>query len=255
VTGGATAPVIALTRIVRHYGGVAALDGVDLRIAAGESILLLGPNGAGKTTLLRLLALLHPPTAGDYLLFGEPTRRGGDRMAQRRRLGFLAHQTWLYEHLTAEENLRFYAGLYGSAPGITALHAALDAVGLRHRREDAVRTFSRGMQQRLALARVLLHDPDLLLLDEPFTGLDREGAGRLQALVRTHAASRTLILATHDFAEALPLCTRLVVLADGRVAADRPTAGLGVAGIEAIYRDAVAPAAALPAGAGGPGAA
>ncbi len=190
MTGGASASAIRLTRIVRHYGGVAALDGIDLTVAAGESVLLLGANGAGKTTLLRLLALLARPTAGEYLLFGEPTRRGGDRLAQRRRLGFLAHQSWLYEHLTAEENLRFHAGLYALPPDRTAIETALDAVGLLARRADAVRTYSRGMQQRLALARVLLHRPDLLLLDEPFTGLDREGAERLRGLLQPHAAGR-----------------------------------------------------------------
>jgi len=253
VTGGPVAPAVRLARVVRHYGGVAAIDGVDLTVAAGESILLLGANGAGKTTLLRLLALLARPAAGDYLLFGEPTRRGGDRLMQRRRLGFLAHQTWLYEHLTAEENLRFHAGLYGLRPDGAAIEAALDAVGLRARRADPVRTYSRGMQQRLALARVLLHRPDLLLLDEPFTGLDRDGAERLRALLTTHAAGRTLILATHDVAEALPLATRVVVLARGRIAADRPTAGLTVAGVEAIDRQSSSAAAAAGPRAAGPG--
>jgi len=253
VTGGASAPAVRLARVVRHYGGVAALDGVNLTVAAGESILLLGANGAGKTTLLRVLALLARPTAGDYLLFGEPTRRGGDRLEQRRRLGFLAHQSWLYEHLTAEENLRFHAGLHGLRPDGAAIEAALDAVGLPGRRADPVRTYSRGMQQRLALARVLLHRPDLLLLDEPFTGLDREGAGRLRALLKRHAAGRTLILATHDVAEALPLATRVVVLAGGRLVADRPTAGLTVAGVEALDRQgSPAPAAAGPWAAGPP---
>ena len=253
MTGGASAPAVRLARVVRHYGGVAALDGVNLTVAAGESILLLGANGAGKTTLLRVLALLARPTAGDYLLFGEPTRRGGDRLEQRRRLGFLAHQSWLYEHLTAEENLRFHAGLHGLRPDGAAIEAALDAVGLPGRRADPVRTYSRGMQQRLALARVLLHRPDLLLLDEPFTGLDREGAGRLRALLKRHAAGRTLILATHDVAEALPLATRVVVLAGGRLVADRPTAGLTVAGVEALDRQgSPAPAAAGPWAAGPP---
>jgi heme ABC exporter ATP-binding subunit CcmA len=240
VSGGSSDPAVRLVRVARHYGGVAALDGVDLTVAAGESILLLGANGAGKTTLLRLLALLARPTTGDYRLFGEPTRRGGDRLEQRRRLGFLAHQSWLYEHLTAEENLRFHAGLHGLPPDAAAIEAAIDAVGLLTRRADAVRTYSRGMQQRLALARVLLHRPELLLLDEPFTGLDREGAGRLRALLKTHASGRTLILATHDVAEALPLATRVVVLARGRVAADCPTAGLTVAGVEALDRPGTA---------------
>ena len=242
MTGGAPAPAVTLRRVARHYGGVAALDGLDLTIAAGESVLLVGPNGAGKTTLLRLLALLIRPTSGEYRLFDEPTR-GGDRLARRARLGFLAHQTWLYEHLTAAENLRFYAGLYGIEASPATLRAALDEVGLGARRDDAAGTFSRGMQQRLALARVLLHRPDLLLMDEPFTGLDRQGAGRLRTLVREHAAGRTLILTAHDFPEALPLAGRVVVLAGGRVAADRSAAGLTPAGLETVYRDAVESAA------------
>jgi heme ABC exporter ATP-binding subunit CcmA len=250
----ADAPVaVELEGVGRAYGERVALRDVTLTLPRGATVAVFGANGAGKTTLLRVLALLARPTAGDYLLFGEPTRRGGDRLEQRRRLGFLAHQSWLYEHLTAEENLRFHAGLHGLRPDGAAIEAALDAVGLPGRRADPVRTYSRGMQQRLALARVLLHRPDLLLLDEPFTGLDREGAGRLRALLKRHAAGRTLILATHDVAEALPLATRVVVLAGGRLVADRPTAGLTVAGVEALDRQgSPAPAAAGPWAAGPP---
>ena len=243
VTGPAPAPAVVLSGVARHYGGITALDGVDLTVPIGASILLLGPNGAGKTTLLRVLALLARPTAGTLRLFGEALRRGGDRAATRRRIGFLAHQGWLYEHLTAEENLRFHAGLFGLRPDRDGLAAALDEVGLLARRADLVRTFSRGMQQRLALARVLLHRPDLLLLDEPFTGLDRRGVERLRARLAAAAAHRTLILATHDVAEALPLATRVVVLAGGRIAADRPAAGLTLSDLDAIDRAATTPAA------------
>ncbi|HKQ98196.1 MAG TPA: ABC transporter ATP-binding protein [Candidatus Polarisedimenticolia bacterium] len=243
MTGPASPPAVELLRVSRHFGGFAALDGVDLGIGTGERILLLGPNGAGKTTLLRMLALLVRPTGGTLRLFGEPTRRGGDRPARRRRIGFLAHQTWLYEHLTAEENLRFTAGLYDLPAPEAAIRRALDEVGLLHRRGDTIRTFSRGMQQRLALARVLLTAPDLLLLDEPFTGLDRQGAGALRLLVRERLPGRTLVLATHDIADALPLVDRVVVLAGGRVAADRPITGLAAAAVEAIYQDATAHAA------------
>ena len=229
------APTVEARGVVKHYGAHTALDGVDLVIAPGESILLAGPNGAGKSTLLRILATLLRPTAGALRLFGsEPG--GAGSAALRRRLGLLAHHTFLYAHLTALENLRFYAGLYGVALTPDRARSALSEVGLDARGDDPVRAFSRGMQQRLAIARAFLHGPDLLLLDEPFTGLDRDGIERLSGLLRARVRGAvSCLLATHDLAVALPLATRVVILAGGRVAADRPAAGLDPAALAALY--------------------
>ena len=235
--------MVETERLARRYGGLAALDGLDLRIGRGESILLLGPNGAGKSTLLRTLATLLRPSDGRLRLFGaDPST--SDRAALRRRVGLLSHHTFLYDHLTAEENLDFYGRLYGLRPAEGELRGALVEVALDDRRSEQVRTFSRGMQQRLAIARAFLHRPELLLLDEPFTGLDRQGADQLQAMLRDRIhAGATSVLATHDFPSALPLATRVVILAAGRAVIDRPTAGLDAAGLEEVYRRATRGAA------------
>jgi len=241
------APSVAARGLVKMYGGFAALDGIDLDIGAGESVLLLGPNGAGKSTFLRLVAMLQRPTSGTLKLWGDNPARA-DRTALRRRIGLLSHQGFLYDHLTAAENLIFYGRMYGLAMDAARAGGALAEVGLAGRRDDVVRAFSRGMQQRLALARTLLHDPEMVLLDEPFTGLDRQGARTLQSMLAARLGGRrTCLMVTHDFEPALPLATRIVILADGRVALDRPAAGLDAAGLDAIYRRATDLAAPVPA--------
>ncbi len=222
--------------LVKRYGAVRAVEKVDLSIRAGESVLLLGPNGAGKSTLLRILATLIRPTAGTLAIFGEETG-SADRLALRRRIGFLSHQTFLYEHLTGIENLEFYGRLYGVDNPQGRARFALRAAGLEDRGADLVRGFSRGMQQRLAIARAMLHDPEILLLDEPFTGLDRESSDRLlEALQAASGRQRTWVMATHDFATGIAAAGRVVVLSSGRVVEDRPVRGLDAAGLEAMFR-------------------
>ncbi len=148
---------------------------------AGEYVTLVGPNGAGKTTLLRILATLIRPTSGTVRIAGMDVARAGPEI--RRYIGFLSHRTLLYEDLTAEQNLRFYARLYGIPDASARMDELLQRVGLADRRHDLVRTFSRGMQQRLAVARALIHCPSILLLDEPYTGLGPDAAGALQSLL------------------------------------------------------------------------
>jgi heme ABC exporter ATP-binding subunit CcmA len=232
------APAVSAAALAKHYGPVPALDGLDLEIPPGQFVLLLGPNGAGKSTLLRLAATLLRPTAGTLRLLGQDPQ-GGDRIALRRRIGLLSHQSFLYDHLTGRENLEFYARLYGLSDAAREVARALEAAGLPDRGDDRVRGYSRGMQQRLAIARALLHRPDLVLLDEPFTGLDREAADRLQERLRAvRADGRTCLMTTHDFHSAAPFADRVIVLRRGRVAADRPAAGLDAAGLEALFRSA-----------------
>jgi heme exporter protein A len=235
--------VLAARGLTRRFGPLPALDGVDLDVPAGQSVLLLGPNGAGKSTLLRLCATVLRPSAGSLRLFGEDAG-GADRHRLRRRVGFLSHRTFLHHHLTGRENLLFYARLYALPDPAGAADAALRLAGLAGRGDDAAGGYSRGMQQRLAIARALLHDPALILLDEPFTGLDRDAADRLEERLRAERTrGRTFLLASHDLAGGLRLADRVVILRDGRVALDRPAAGLDPAALEGLLRRATGRAA------------
>jgi heme exporter protein A len=201
----------------RSFGGVPVLAGVDLALDAGEALVLLGPNGAGKTTLLRVLALLLRPGGGRLAIFGEDALAAPP--ALRRRIGYVGHESLCYPDLTAGENLAFYARLF-DVPEAPARIAELIAwAGLEAAARRPVRVYSRGMGQRLALARALLHRPDLLLLDEPFAGLDPDGVAALQErLAALRAAGHAIVLTTHDLERAAPIATRLAILHRGRIA-------------------------------------
>jgi heme exporter protein A len=188
----------------------------------------VGPNGAGKTTLLRILATLARPSSGTVHVAGLDLVRAG--IDVRRRVGFLSHRTLLYDDLTAEQNLGFYARMYDLEDAPARIDELLRRVGLAARRHDLVRTFSRGMQQRLAVARAVLHRPELLLLDEPYTGLDPVAGQVLTALLAELAGDgRTILLTTHDLARGLQVGQRLVVLAHGGVVHDVPRASVDLA--------------------------
>jgi heme exporter protein A len=206
--------VIEADNLTKTFAWVPVLNQVSCRIAAGEVVGVFGPNGAGKTTFLRLLATLLRPSAGTLTLFGSSPQEAHVR----RRLGFLGHDSFLYPDLTPIENLTFYGRAYAVPDMHTRIATVLQQVGLQQWGNTVVRTFSRGMEQRLALARVLLHEPDLLLLDEPYTGLDAQGVATLQsALTRMKAQGKTIILTTHDFAFGLELCTRAFIVNRGRI--------------------------------------
>jgi len=206
--------VVEAENLQKTFAWTPVLEGVSCRIGMGEVVGVFGPNGAGKTTFLRLLATLLKPSNGTLRLFG----RAPHESAVRRRLGFLGHDSFLYPDLTPIENLTFYGRAYGLSQVEERINTALEQIGLRDWGNTLVRTFSRGMEQRLALARALLHEPDLLLLDEPYTGLDSRGVTTLQTtLVRAKAQGKTVVLTTHDFALGLELCDRAVILHQGHL--------------------------------------
>jgi heme exporter protein A len=209
--------MIETRSLAKTFGLQPVLRGVDFEVAPGEFAALLGPNGAGKTTLLRILATLARPSFGQARIAGFPLPAGADEV--RRRLGVVSHHPLLYGDLTAEENLLFYARMYGLAQPAPRINTVLEQVGLAARRRDLVRTFSRGMQQRLAIGRAVLHDPEVMLFDEPYTGLDPDASAMLDGVLRDVAArGRTVLMTTHDLARALAVADRLMILAHGVIA-------------------------------------
>src|SRR5688500_295820 len=211
-----TAPRVETRALSRRYGRQRALLDVSLTCDGGEALALVGPNGAGKSTLLALLSTLARPTSGEILFDGRPAAEGG--AAVRRRLGVLGHDVSLYPELSARENLVFFARLFGVAGAGDRVTAALAQAGLTARADDMVGTFSRGMRQRLAIERALLHAPDVLLFDEPFTGLDEAAAEALIArLTRAREAGAVIVFSSHDFEYAERLATRVAVLDNGRL--------------------------------------
>jgi ABC-type multidrug transport system ATPase subunit len=217
----ADAPLVEARGLTRRYGAVRALNGVDLLLQRGEVLLVLGPNGAGKSTLLRSLAGLLRPTAGEVRIDGRLLSR--DDPGARRPIGLLSHQSLLYDELTLLENLVLAGTLYDLPDRRERARAALAAQGLGHRADDRPRSLSRGMLQRAAIARALLHDPALLLLDEPFTGLDAVAGDRLRDLLLEHCTGgRAMVIVTHHASEAWDLATRVGVLQQGRWGLESP---------------------------------
>jgi len=227
--------MIEVKALVKSFGPTTALRGVNLSVPEGQFVTLVGPNGAGKTTLLRILATLSRPTRGLVKIAGHDLAKGAAEA--RRKIGLVSHQTLLYGDLAAEENLRFYGRMYDVADLDTRITQVLEMVGLAHRRRDPVRTFSRGMQQRLAIARAVLHRPSLMLLDEPYTGLDQDAAARLEAVMSgVGTEGRTVVMTTHDLERGLAVADRVVILARGRVAFEAQRSELDGAAFMAAYR-------------------
>ena len=218
---------VRLTDVSRHFGRRRALSRVSLGVRAGEVLGLLGPNGAGKSTLLGMLATLVTPNTGEVIYGDRSAERWGS--ALRRHIGLLAHELHLYAELTARQNLTFFAELYGLNPA-AVVDAALERAALTERADDDVAGFSRGMRQRLALERALLHKPRLVLLDEPFTGLDDRSVSAVADRLRQLAAQGGIVLlATHDLDLADGLVTRVALIREGRLLADEPAFAVRVA--------------------------
>jgi ABC-type multidrug transport system ATPase subunit len=217
---------VTLTDVSRHYGRRRAVSRVSLTFQHGDIVGLLGPNGAGKSTLINMLATLVSPTSG-RVQYGDHGPLTG--MAVRKRIGLLAHELHLYPELSARQNLEFFARLYGLEPA-AAVPRALEASGLTERADDQVSAYSRGMRQRLALERALLHGPRLVLLDEPFTGLDDRAVTAVANRLRSLATSGAIVVvATHDLDVAEGLVTRVAVVRHGVLICDEP-AGSGLRG-------------------------
>jgi heme exporter protein A len=226
--------VIESRGLARRFAGVTALHGIDLSVTAGEAVALFGHNGAGKTTLLRLLAMLLRPSAGTIHMFGRATGDAGAFI--RSRIGFLSHQSFLYPDLTPTQNLEFYARMFGVQASAAQVAGLLEQVGLGGWAHRPVRTLSRGLEQRCALARALLHQPALLLLDEPYTGLDVDAAQMLSDTLRAaHAAGTTLLMVTHDMSRGFDLCSRGIILARGRLVWDGSLAASQRAAFDHAY--------------------
>jgi heme exporter protein A len=227
--------MIEIRSVSKSFGPRTALTDVSLSVEPGERVALVGPNGAGKTTLLRILATLTRATSGTIRIAGLDPARAGDEV--RRRIGFLSHHTLLYDDLTANQNLRFYARMYGLSNAPARIGVLLRLAGLSTLRHDPVRTFSQGMKQRLAVVRAVLHRPQLLLLDEPYTGLDIHAAQVVSDLLAEMTDEGcTTLMATHNLTRALAAGQRVIVLDRGRVVRDVQSDTVDAATFPEAYR-------------------
>lgn len=231
--------MITVKQLVKRFGLKTVLRGVDFTVQPGEFVALLGPNGAGKTTFLRILASLSRPSLGEVNIAGFKLPQEAAQV--RARLGVVSHLPLLYGDLTAEENLQFYARMYNLPNYELRITEVLEIVGLEARRRDLVRTFSRGMQQRLAIGRAVLHDPDVVLFDEPYTGLDQDASAMLDDVLKAVASKgQTVVMTSHDLARAEDLATRFDVLSRGVISASASRRELKRTNLLAFYKQALA---------------
>ena len=208
-------PAIIVRDLRKDFGYRQALSGINFDLNRGEFLTIFGPNGAGKTTLIKILSGLTRPTSGEAHVAGFDALSNDVRL--RREIGVISHASCLYLDLTAFENLLFYAKLYSLEDPEDKANQAIGEIGLKLRRNDKVGTFSRGMQQRLSIARAILHDPSVLFLDEPFTGLDLQGTNILKEhLHKLHTSKRTLVMTTHDISCGLEMCDKVAIQNQGK---------------------------------------
>lgn len=229
---------IETRNLTKVFGRNYALQGVDLKMMPGDFLTIVGPNGAGKTTLIRCLAALTKPSSGSVLLGGQELGNGAAEL--RRSIGLVTHQPMLYDSLTAAENLRFYGRMYDVPRVEERVQQMINYVGLRHRLHDPVRSFSRGMRQRLSIGRALMHAPRVMLLDEPYTGLDYQATEMLRSLLQEMAdAGPTVIMTTHNLERAVDGEGQLAILVRGRIMYEASKTSLDLHGLRMVYRDCV----------------
>ena len=228
---------VEVRNVSKVFGVRKAVDDVSFDLPEGAFLSIFGPNGAGKTTLLRVLATLARPSSGKVRICGVDAREEPDKV--RERIGLISHASMLYPDLTAEENLRLYAELYGVSNPQSRVLELLEAVGLAHRRLDPVRTFSRGMTQRVSIARALVHDPHVVLLDEPYSGLDPHAVDIFDELIDAVRGDRTFIMVSHDLQKGYDMCTHALVLARGKVVRFAPKGDLEFGEFSQFYRETV----------------
>ncbi len=220
----------------KTFGRREVLKGLSFSVERGGFLSVFGPNGAGKTTTLRVLATLLTPSSGSIKLGGNDVRL--DPMPVRRTIGFISHNPMLYLDLTAQENLRFYADMYGIADREPRIAELLERLELTHRRYDVVRTFSKGMRQRLAIARAILHRPSVLLLDEPHSGLDPRAVDILDGLLGEIRTEHTFVMVTHNIAKGLEWASQVMIIDGGRIVYEH-AAGVDTDAFHAVYREHV----------------
>lgn len=231
------ANAIETKKLTKVFGDRKALDKVSIEVPEGAFLSIFGPNGAGKTTLVRTLATLSRATSGTALVAGFDTKEEPDKV--REHIGLISHNPMLYPDLTAMENLMFTAQLYGVVNAEERVRELLRAVELDHRRFDVVRTFSRGMTQRLSIARALMNDPDVVFLDEPYAGLDPHAVEIFDGLIEQLRDGRTFIMVSHDLQKGFDVCTHALVLARGRVVSYAPKEDIDFGQFRQLYRETV----------------
>ena len=231
------ANAIETKKLTKVFGDRKALDKVSIEVPEGAFLSIFGPNGAGKTTLVRTLATLSRATSGTALVAGFDAKEEPDKV--REHIGLISHNPMLYPDLTAMENLMFTAQLYGVVNAEERVRELLRAVELDHRRFDVVRTFSRGMTQRLSIARALTNDPDVVFLDEPYAGLDPHAVEIFDGLIEQLRDGRTFIMVSHDLQKGFDVCTHALVLARGRVVSYAPKEDIDFEQFRQLYRETV----------------
>lgn len=231
------ANAIETKKLTKVFGDRKALDKVSIEVPEGAFLSIFGPNGAGKTTLVRTLATLSRATSGTALVAGFDAKEEPDKV--REHIGLISHNPMLYPDLTAMENLMFTAQLYGVVNAEERVRELLRAVELDHRRFDVVRTFSRGMTQRLSIARALMNDPDVVFLDEPYAGLDPHAVEIFDGLIEQLRDGRTFIMVSHDLRKGFDVCTHALVLARGRVVSYAPKEDIDFEQFRQLYRETV----------------
>lgn len=230
--------MIQVTKLTKRFGLKTILRNLDFQVARGEFVALLGPNGAGKTTFLRILSSLSRPSYGTVKVAGYSLPNQSSQV--RAKLGVVAHLPLLYPELTAEENLQFYSRMYGITNYQLRITEVLNLIGLENRRKDIVRTFSRGMQQRLSIGRAILHQPEIILFDEPYTGLDQDASAMLDELLRSIASDgQTVVMTSHDLIRAESLATRFDVLSRGVITASIKRDELQKDGLVNFYKESI----------------